>query len=286
MDDAVFENCVRQTAAWEKRPKLVLNMHGEPLLDKNLVSKLGILKKYGMAENTSIQTNAAFLSGDIARALIDIGIGQVAIGFDGATSPVYEVHRKGCNFNTVLDNIKHFAGERDRSSSKTRIVIQYVHTPQNDHEVLPSYEMFNGFLNRELDCLRDVASHSWASESLNHPVVFKTPEKDIIPCEQVRVLIAILADGRVAACCWDYNLKCKPGPLGNVNEQDLVSIWNGEPFEKLREALNGESTENMSENCRNCNMISNREFKLKPALDDPDRVREIDGGYIYSFTRS
>jgi len=43
--------------------------------------------------------------------------------------------------------------------------------------------------------------------------------------------MVILQDGSVTACCLDYDGQIN---LGNVNEQSIYDIWNGEKYKKIR----------------------------------------------------
>jgi len=59
--------------------------------------------------------------------------------------------------------------------------------------------------------------------------------------------LSITWDGSVVPCCYDYDRKVV---LGNVAEQTLMEIWNGEPMRALRAEFRSNTVENPL--CRQC----------------------------------
>jgi radical SAM protein with 4Fe4S-binding SPASM domain len=67
-------------------------------------------------------------------------------------------------------------------------------------------------------------------------------------CEHPFTQLNITVDGRVGRCCADFYFA---DVMGNVTRQDLLAIWNGEPFERARrDLLRGDRSG--SDLCRRC----------------------------------
>lgn len=59
--------------------------------------------------------------------------------------------------------------------------------------------------------------------------------------------MSVCWNGNVVPCCYDYDEKYI---LGNVKDQSLAAIWNGEPMRRLRnEFLENNVTNNLCKNC-------------------------------------
>lgn len=148
MKQDLYENILAQISGWAVRPSAIIHSaNAEILQDPKLAERLAALKKYGLADLTLLYTNGQFLNEKSAKAILDAGIRQIVVGFDGATKEVFEAHRVRCSYERVLSNIREFVRLRSESSHKTRIEIKYVRTTKNEHEVHASYELFNSFLD-------------------------------------------------------------------------------------------------------------------------------------------
>jgi radical SAM protein with 4Fe4S-binding SPASM domain len=64
----------------------------------------------------------------------------------------------------------------------------------------------------------------------------------------------IQSDGKVGACCWDYNLQISGGGYGNVDERDLIDIWRSEKRQELDTAFAQRSAA-IPEGCKSCIVI-------------------------------
>lgn len=289
----LFQKIVSEISCWEKKPDSILfDMHGEPLLDKKFFERLAIFKEADLSNRVDILTNAEFLSEELSEAIVRSGIHRITIGFDGATKKVYEQHRVGCHYDRVLKNISQFVNTRNKLKGVTRVAIQYVRTRNNTHEVLPAYKLFSEILDESLDCFQDTLSINWGSEEFdgNENILRKTKinPQDTVYCPMLESNLIILVDGSVPACCWDYNLHVLNGPLGNVNRESLLEIWNGELFNNLRKIMKEKGIIGKPKRCLNCPLMYPEEvpftIKYKPLINH-DLVQISHSGYIYKFNK-
>lgn len=240
MDMELFKKIVDEIALWPVYFSIYLNNGGEPLIDRYFTERILYLKQKGLSERIILQTNAEFLTVEKAKLLLDAGISYIFPAFDGATKDVYEKHRLNCNYDKVLENIKTFARLRDEGDYGTSIQIKFMRTKWNEHELVDAYNMFNEFLSPELDHFQEEYSHTWNEENLKSKGFALTvinSRKVIRECRMVNTYLAIYQNGDIGTCCLDYNHEVFGRPLGNVKDKNILSIWTGEDFAKIRHSM-------------------------------------------------
>ncbi|MBP1178471.1 radical SAM/SPASM domain-containing protein [Methylobacterium sp. PvR107] len=276
----LYDRLISQIADWPTRPAaLVHSANGEILQDPKLHERLRILKERGLASITSLLTNAQYLSEAHANAILDSGVSQLIIGFDGATKETYEAHRVRCDYDRVLGNIRRFVAIRaSRNLSSTKILLKFVRTQRNEHELIDAFKMFSTILDPELDRFQDALAVDWSDNpSEKEDLYFRPRVKDGVrrkSCEYFDNALEIQPSGTIAACCWDYNLTVSDGGLGEAAEEPLIDIWRGKKRHDLQIAhLPGGS--GLPEKCQSCIIMNEPE----PITDDMIR---IDPAYLES----
>ena len=117
---------------------------GEPLMNKDLLNIIGLAKSRGVI--VDFFTNAVLLKEDKARALVDMGVDEIVVSFDGGTRETYErVHEKA-KFDTVLNNLKTLDKLRKKmGANKPRLAINFIAMNLNFHELPLLVELAAGF---------------------------------------------------------------------------------------------------------------------------------------------
>ena len=273
----LYERLISEIASWPTRPySLVHSPNGEILQDPKACSRFEIIQRYGLSHLTTLLTNAQYLDERVSSSILENEIGQLTIGFDGASKAVYEAHRVRCGYERVLANIRDFAANRDERGSKTKIWIKYVRTPRNEHEVTSAFHLFSSFLDPKIDRFQDALSVDWADGSSTDTGLYYRLKVTDRPrrnsCSYFDSALEINADGIVGACCWDYNLTVSDGGLGSALEMPLLEIWRGQKRLKLgrAHALDGG---HLPEKCQSCIIMH------EPMPIEPDLAR-IDGSFL------
>jgi radical SAM protein with 4Fe4S-binding SPASM domain len=288
MDAQLFERITSQISKWDKLPQTIfLNMNGEPLQDPEFLERCRVLRRCGLGPLIQLQTNAHFLGANEAEAILDADIGRLVIGFDGASRAIYEYHRARCSYDRVLDNIKAFVKLRRERCKSTKIAIQYVRTSRNAHEIAEAWRMFGGMLDAELDCLQDDVSKDWGDSPGEEGLYILA--KRSFPVEHANCQLAIQqfiinSDGKVQACCWDYNLSVSEGGLGDATVQRLVDIWRSKKRREILGRINADHVGARPEKCRTC-VYSGAPAELpQPEIDIPKHlVSSAPYGHTYRF---
>lgn len=253
----LYERLLGEIAAWPERPAaLVHSANGEILQDPKLHDRLKLLKHFGLSPIATFLTNAQFLDEVKSRAILEAEISQLIIGFDGATKEVYEAHRVKCSYDRVLGNIKRFVELRAESGSRsTRIILKFVRTLRNEHEVEAAFHLFSDFMDPELDRFQDSLAVDWSDRSNGETGLYYRKKvvngKRKDSCSYFDNALEIQPSGTVAACCWDYNLTISSGGLGEAAETSLLEIWRG-PKRRALGMAHGPDEKGLPEKCQTC----------------------------------
>jgi hypothetical protein len=288
MSDAHFERCVQEIASWPRMPNAIfLNMNGEPLQDPKIANRLATIRHAGLGPLVCIQTNGQFLDDGKSLAILDADIREIAIGFDGATKATYEAHRVRCDYERVLGNIRRFARLRDQRAAGTRITIKFVRTRKNDHEIAAAYRLFAGFLSADLDKFEDTLSVDWGDAGDSDPLFYVgkiTKGTAAQGCSIFNDQMIVLADGLLAACCWDYNLSVSAGGFGDVFASGLLDTWRNPRRVDLLHKLFSGALDGLPAKCRDCPSLLGSSYAANdaPAFSD-ERVSKATYGFTYRF---
>ncbi len=222
-----------------------LSLRGEPLLGKDILPMIEYAHSRRIA--VSFPSNLSLsLSVEKQERLVRSGLDVIFVSLDGASEQTYSQYRVGGQFDLVLRNVKSLALTKKRLGLKRpRLIWKFVTFEHNKHE-LPTVVAKHrewGFDDYELDA--DFGAESARKARRDHNADLVTNKKG---CYWAWHTAVIRADGEVAACCLGH----EPFGLGNVKEQDLLSIWRGQAYAKLRAGFDTMRPEDLNPVCRTC----------------------------------
>jgi MoaA/NifB/PqqE/SkfB family radical SAM enzyme len=214
---------------------------GEPLLNSDLYKMIRYCKDADIY--TVVSTNGTLLDEDRGRRLLDSGVDNLIIAFDGTTPEVYEKYRRGASFEKVRFNILRFLEMKKQRQEGPFVVIQMVRLPDNAHQTEDFRRMWSIDGVDEARVKEDeiVIEGVALDERLNHG-------RKRHPCYQLwQGPATINYRGDFFPCCYAW----KSAPLGNVGETPVYKLWNSEKMRQIREAhVRGDLSE--YPDCRNC----------------------------------
>jgi len=125
-----------------------LNLHGcgEPLLDKNLPSKIAYAKKIGFT-NIGFSTNCNILTKDKTKQLLESGLNCLLASIDGFSKEVQEEIRPGTNFERIYKNVKYFIDYRNKNNFPCRILPRMVRQQANKKQWIEYENYWNSLLD-------------------------------------------------------------------------------------------------------------------------------------------
>lgn len=261
-------------AASHQLVSVQLHGDGEPLLNPDLPHILTAFRRtMPSTSKVGLITNGMLLSRTIARDLVDRGLNWLSISIDGATKGTTEDIRRGSNFETIVENVRHAVeyGKRVRPGD-IQFTMVFTMRESNIHE-LPALARLAGNLGVDnvvvgalvvydtgefrvvpADVLeqvykeaRHVASELGVGLTLQSPGPFSQPR-----CHFLQELF-VHVSGDVATCAFR-----KPGiperPMhivGNVKQTPLLEIWEGQRSKELRRKV---MAGDFPEGCATCGL--------------------------------
>ena len=218
MDEALFTHVVDECVAWGCS-EIHLHNFGEPLLDSRLEERIRYAKRKGVA-TVKIFSNGSLLDKTRARGLIEAGLDEIKISFDGACKEEFEQIRVPLKFDLVMDNIARLVELRDRLNSPMKIFVTCCSTSDKRGTM--------DVLARRVDGLVFAKIHNWTS-----PTSGNGQHGVRKPCSRLWRTLTILVNGDVALCCLDYDGQQL---LGHVDPgTSLREIWRSAAYQEARQ---------------------------------------------------
>lgn len=259
MEDALFEKIVAEIAERPEVHTFVPMLQNEPFLDRKLFDRIARFKRVtrGRVE-VELVTNGAFLTAEAVERIREVELDVLDISLDAVSKPTYERIRVGLDYDQVIAGVERVI---DAQLPRTSVFVRMVKLRDNTHEVrtfaarwrargipvfiytannrvgaLPQFDDTLRLTSRQVPLLDRIgrrAARAW----LGHcPAPFATTD--------------ILHDGSVLLCAHDWARK---EILGNVRDQTIAEIWNGERMREIRAAVRRRSYETLPA-CRDCSL--------------------------------
>ena len=169
MSDSLYDRIIRECTE-NSCKEIHLHNFGEPLLDKKLEERIIIAKKNGILR-VKIFSNGSLLTKERGRSLIESGLDEIKISFDGATRDEFEAIRVPLKFDQVAGNILEFVQLRNEMRSPLKIHVACCST-QNRQETMD-------LISKKVDGFSFGKIHNWGGvlwrgerASANHVYVF------------------------------------------------------------------------------------------------------------------
>lgn len=233
---------------------LMLWNQGEPYLNKDFNKMV----KYATDRDifTLVSTN---LNSEIdADEIVNSGLDSMIVSLDGAAQETYNQYRVNGELAKVLANVEKLVAAKKRLKSKTPIITwQFLVMKHNEHEI---EEIKQKAKDLEIDQLSFKTVQIYTKDDIKflptNPKYrrynisgeeFEIKFKMMNRCRRMWLQPVVNWNGDVSICCFDKDIEY---PVGNVKEQSLLSIWQGKPFQKMRNAVL--KNRQAFEICRNC----------------------------------
>lgn len=220
---------------------LSIHNFGEPLMDKDFMNKVRYAKKKGLFW-VGTSTNGKLLTKSLSEEIILSGLDGINFSLDAFSKTAYEKIRIGLPFEKVIENVKQFIELRHKlKKDNPMIVVDFVENEFNKNEI----KKFVAEWRNLADKVNISTLHTWGGiyggKAGKESFHFENLRVKKEPCRFLWTDMVINWDGRVSACCQDYEAKMV---IGDVATQSLKDIWQGEVLNKLREKhLSGKMTD-------------------------------------------
>ena len=238
MDFELFARICEQISG--NQQYVALHHFGESLLHRQLPDMVRHATRKNLA--TGLSCNPPSLKAALAARLLDAGIASLVLSFDSLDPASYrDIRGPAADVDRAIANIDALVRLRDAGRYPTAITVQLIHMRDNADET----ERFLAFC-RDHGVDRGVVVRlgrwDFSDEKTETLGSFDTPLYQGF-CLRPQQSIVVLWDGRVVACCHDYDGILV---LGDLNKQSLDDVWASAAAVKFRHESHDTAL------CRNC----------------------------------
>jgi radical SAM protein with 4Fe4S-binding SPASM domain len=213
----------------------------EPLLYKNIGD---VLERAREAEimDIFIFTNGTLLNEKNAKILLNSPLTRLFVSIDGATKETYDKVRvpvgKGLYKKNRLEllekNILRFIDLRNKKKVGLPLVrTSFVALKQNKEEIDMFIKKWQPIVDH-VDIQKNVVPFFELDEMKELEETTKNDNNKKYQCHEPWGQVSIYSDGTVAPCCTTFGRNL---PIGNMHNQTLEEIWNGEKMSKIRQGF-------------------------------------------------
>lgn len=242
----LFTKIIDEIAEENKDARVWMVFFGEALILKKRKPTIFDMITYAKSKGLTdvvLNSNANLMDEDASRELISSGLDAIYIGIDAFKPETYAKIRVGGNYGkTVQNTINLMNLKKLTHSKKPEIFVQFVEMDMNQDEKKDFIE----FWKKQGAIVKIRPKVSWAGQ-IDAPNLL-LDNKDRWPCHWAMQTVSITDTGKVVTCAVDLDAKFI---AGDVNEQSLKKIWNGE-LKELRRLHTTKFFESLPDHCRNC----------------------------------
>ena len=273
MSNLIFDKIKKELEIYKDKIRVLVLYHGgEPLLNNNFFS---FLEKLKLFEKTFIKTvsNGSLLNDEIINLLLNSRLNSIEISLDGKSDIDNNKVRRNCDYKKIVCNIKKLIAEKKKNKSKLDIIVtttQFISnvkdistTPKIPENLLLDFK--EEYQNKDL-----VFKSNWAIRWPDMNLIDGIYEYEDIQikkndnfCDHIINTITIRWNGDIVPCCYDLTSKVV---LGNIQNNSLNDIWNGDGYNKLRNDI---AKRKFNELCGSCAlMMPTKYLMIKKTSED------------------
>ncbi|MEG6585717.1 tungsten cofactor oxidoreductase radical SAM maturase [Dendrosporobacter sp. 1207_IL3150] len=234
---------------------------GEPLMHPHAIEMIETCKQKGY--EVEMITNGSYLTKDLSRQLVDIGLDWIYVSLDGADDDSFSGIRPGASFSEVTSNILQLQEIKQKYNKQfPKLGVEFVATKKNFNRLANMRKLINKLGAHRFIITNVLPYHeSMKDQILYDPADFNKgfdlpvqPIYKTIPEMQLRTqrtcnfvtnkAMAITAQGYVSPCyafmhsydCYILGRKKHSDAyyFGNIAEQSLADIWMKPEYARFR----------------------------------------------------
>lgn len=271
----IYKKIIDDLKDFNKNIKVLrLYKDGEPFLNKNLAEMISYAKKSNKIDYVDTTTNAALMTKERLKPVLDAGIDKINISIDGMNNETYLSFTKTkLEFSDIVSNVKWLY----ENKGNTEVVVKIPGDIISEKEKKDFYGVFGNFADRIFvenfaPCWPefDVEKHTGVKITKG---IYQQEISDTNTCPYIFYSFSVNADGLVSSCFLDWKRKLI---IGDVKIESMKEIWNSKKMNQLRLAHLDGKRKNI-DCCKSCGQLSH----CLPDNIDPF-VREVKNNFLKS----
>lgn len=239
MEMAVFEKLVGDLQDFPvKVKKISVHCRGEPLLNPNIAQMIAMMNNADVTEIIKISSNGSLLTRELAREILDAGIGQFVLSVEHVTDAGYRDVTGGVwdDYQAIVHNFRILREERDRGGYKNvelcAKILDFI-TPEEQDTFKRDFSpyadtlLITGLYASSRPELLDSTMNLGQTDGFYKAGV----KKDRQVCPEPFFFLCVDPRGEVMPCWMDWS---NAAVVGNLMDTSLFDIWNGKPLQEFR----------------------------------------------------
>lgn len=209
-----------------------LHLWGEPTLHKELDYLIRKTKEFSAVQMT---THGMFIDEKMAESISMCD--DIAVSIDGLDQETYEKYRVRGDFEKAMKGLKLLAKKCPEKVIWTFIVFSHnEHQLERAQKIADDLGIRIGF--KPAYFINDSVQKEMVPKNKDYWRITVNSNGDEAhmnkrrACREFWETIYVIPNGDVVTCCYDFNAEMV---MGNLNDNTLAEVWNGEKYTKLRE---------------------------------------------------
>ena len=225
MNEKIFKKIVDECSKYDTPIRLI--RWGEPFMHQKIIEFCKYVKEKGLLLH--ITTNGLMVKEEQILEIINLEVDSIIFSFQGVTKEEYQLMRNNQLYDKLKKNIFKFVELR---GNKLKPFIHISTTVTN--ESAKQIKEFKEYWRDKVDSI-DIGKTNLLYLSANQIKSFgltnkleslkekETIQKVYRPCTEVYRKLSVNWDGKVSACCGDFDDFLI---VGDINKSSLENIWN------------------------------------------------------------
>ena len=168
---------------------------------------------------------------DKAKKVMDAGLGVLKFSLDAMEEKkIQAIRGKRANFKESVDKILELIDYKDKNNLNTILVPCMIDMAENNQDLEMQQEFLNFWKDKKVYAYVKSQDNRWLYEKDENLKKNKSHYANQY-CEFPWISTTVMADGNVVPCTQISNSELV---MGNIKEESLDEIWNGEKYKNLR----------------------------------------------------
>lgn len=261
MEYALFTKIIDDLKIFPSKVKRILfHVNGEPLLNKNIIQMIKYAKENAVATELVMFTNGVLLSKEISEKIVDAGLDKVQISVEGINAEKYKnVCGEKIDFEDFIKKIEYlYKYAHNKKEGKCRIHCKIIDVGMKEQDKEEFHKVFDKISDEAyIEQLLDICPEGVMDTTMGYGRTTTQEGRELKAkkvCTAPFYICAINYDGGVEGCACDWRRSLI---LGNVKEESLYDIWNGDKYMELRKYQLEGNRSKITE-CADCKAIEDQ----------------------------
>lgn len=222
---------------------------GEPMLNPDIYKIINMSKE--ISDKVVLITNGSLINEETVEKLTSTKLDTIRISLQGLCAEDYE---KTCgykiDFAEFLKNLSYLFENKKGIEVCLKIPDIVINSKEKEFAAKQIFEdKCDIFTIQSISPLHNSVDYSKVKDEYNQTMYCDNALKEVTVCPQPFYSMQLMADGSVRPCCM---LEVECYTVGNINDESIIDIWNGEKLKNLR-CLHLDGQRELIPSCKACN---------------------------------